>query len=273
MFWIPLLLVAWTGALLACTRLLRAATGAADRAAREAEARAGVPDDGSGRAELTLYEAAYLAGGPQRVAVLVLLSMQRRRRLLLAHTGWATVVDPVGRDPLERSLLGAFGPDGQLPVSSARSAVAAGPAVRALGDRLGAAGLAVPEEERVGYVEGVRSVRLSSLLTTALAALALALPPPDADRTLLLCWFSLPLILTLCCLGISRFDGSPRSSWASPAGQRLLTGLAERSRDRPDPERGYLTAVAVRGEAAVTDPGLRAALSGGRADPTAHGGR
>ena len=55
---------------------------------------------------LTLYEAAFLSGGPARVADLTLVSMARQRRLLLAHTGWATVVDPRGRDEMERSVIG-----------------------------------------------------------------------------------------------------------------------------------------------------------------------
>ncbi|MGW2560672.1 FHA domain-containing protein, partial [Streptomyces sp. NPDC001514] len=33
-------------------------------------------------------------------------------RLLLAHTGWATVVDPEGVDDLERSVIRAIGPQG-----------------------------------------------------------------------------------------------------------------------------------------------------------------
>ncbi|MFD7259179.1 TIGR04222 domain-containing membrane protein [Streptomyces sp. NPDC059874] len=250
MFWVLFLLAAWVGVLVSCTRLLRAASRAAEPAAGSAS----FPHHD----ELSLYEAAYLAGGPTRVADLTLLSMQRRRRLLLAHTGWATVVDPVGLDPHERSVLGAFGPDGQSPVPALRAAVAGGEAVRDLAARLGEAGLALTEGVRCGVGEGVRAVRGATVLVLGMAAAALAVPVEGTTTTIVLAWFALPLILTLGCLAIARFDGYLHSSWASPAGQRLLVAL--------DRERGAaesLTAVAVRGVRTIGDPELRAALGYG----------
>ncbi|MEV7413789.1 TIGR04222 domain-containing membrane protein [Streptomyces sp. NPDC089919] len=254
MFWVLFLLLAWAGAVLSCARLILAATAVAGTA-RPA-------DDGAGRDELSLYEAAYLSGGPQRVAVLTLLSMQRQRRVLLARTGWATVVDPVGRDELERCVLGAIGPDGQSPVEAVRAAAAQDVTVRALARRLDDAGLAVPEPERRSLCEAVRGVKAATVLVVALAVTAALLPQTGADRVLMVWWFALPLVLTVCCLGIARFESHPYSPWASPAGQRLLIRLDDDRRLEGD--RGYLTAVAVRGLAAVKDPDLRAALSGGR---------
>lgn len=256
MFWVLFLLLAWAGVLLACTRLLRAADQAAE------------PADGTaaphGRAryrheELSLYEAAYLAGGPRRVADLTLLSMQRQRRLLLAHTGWATVVDPVGRDPHERSVLGAFGPDGQEQVVSVRTAAERDPAVRALADRLGDAGLALRADTKQGVGEGIRAVRQATWLVLGMLAAALCVPTPGTTTKMILCWFSLPLILAVGCLAIASAEGHAHSPWASPAGQRLLVELA-----RERCERDSLTAVALRGLRAVTDPELRAALAYGR---------
>ncbi|MCB5165563.1 TIGR04222 domain-containing membrane protein [Streptomyces bambusae] len=266
MFWVLFLLVSWAGALFACGRLLIAAGAAAEPAPRATVRHHG---------ELSLYEAAYLAGGPQRVAVLALLSMARQGRLLLAHTGWATVVDPVGRDPLERSLLGTFGPDGQCPVASVRTAAAGCPPVRELAERLGAAGLAVPDAVRTGYEEGVRAVWAATVLILVLSAVALSqLSGAGADPTLVACWFALPLLLTVSCLAISRFEARPHSPWASPAGQRLLVGLdRDRRQDPAEGELGLLTAVAVRGPSAVPDPGLRAALSCGRGKRLVHRGR
>ncbi|MET9463690.1 TIGR04222 domain-containing membrane protein [Streptomyces sp. NPDC006544] len=249
MFWVVFLLLAWSGALLACARLLRAAGEAAEAAASHRHH----------HDELSLYEAAYLAGGPERVADLTLLSMQRQRRLLLAHTGWVTVVDPVGRDPHERSVLGAFGPDGQEQVVCVRTAAERDPAVRALADRLGEAGLAPRAGTAQGMGEGIRSVRQACWLVVAMAGAALCVPAPAATTGMILCWFALPLILTLGCLAIARFEGTAHSPWASPAGQRLLVDLA-----RERGVRGSLTAVALRGLRAVTDPELRAALAYGR---------
>ncbi|MET9607757.1 TIGR04222 domain-containing membrane protein [Streptomyces sp. NPDC006512] len=246
MFWVLFLLLAWAGVLAACVRLLRASTEAAG-------------PDGSVVVDhrLSLYEAAYLAGGPDRVAVVTLLSMERRRRLLLAHTGWATVVDPVGRDPHERDLLGAFGPDGQSPVRALRAAAAGHRAVRDLADRLASAGLTVSDAVRGALADGLRAVRRATGLVLVLAAASLAAAPSGAGATAtVLWWFSLPLLLTLTCLAVARFEGHRHSPWASPSGRRLLVEL-QRADGPADP----LTAVAVHGVRAVTDPGLRAALA------------
>ncbi|QES47623.1 TIGR04222 domain-containing membrane protein [Streptomyces venezuelae] len=257
MFWVLFLLVACAGVLAAGARLLRAVAEAADIPEADVP-EADVPEADVPEAGVTLYEAAYLAGGPHRVAVLTLVSMERERRLLLAHTGWATVVDPVGRDPLERSVLGAFGPEGRSPVAAVRTAAARGEAVRRLGERLRAAGLALPEGVRAGFGHGLQAVRGAVLLVVAMATAAVTLDGGTTDTTLVLCWFGLPLLPALALLALARLDASRHSPWASPAGLRLLSGL--RAGDR-----GPLTSVALHGVAAVGDPGLRAALScGGR---------
>src|SRR3954464_9915459 len=124
MFWVLLLLLAWAAAGTACTRLCLAAGHA-------------VAADGDARRHaLALDEAAFLSGGPRRVADLTLVSMARQRRLLLAHTGWATVVDPRGRDDLERAVIGAIGPEGQSRIAPVRAAAAAGDPVRGIGEGL-----------------------------------------------------------------------------------------------------------------------------------------
>jgi uncharacterized protein (TIGR04222 family) len=47
------------------------------------------------RADPDLYDAAYLAGGPERVVDLALVSMARRGLLHLAYTGWTSVARPL----------------------------------------------------------------------------------------------------------------------------------------------------------------------------------
>ncbi|WP_446035375.1 TIGR04222 domain-containing membrane protein, partial [Streptomyces olivaceus] len=125
MFWVLFLLSAWAVAGLACLRLCLAAV-------RAAAAAAAAPRSVAREHALTLYEAAFLSGGPRRVADLTLVSMARQRRLLLAHTGWATVVDPCGRDDMERSVIGAIGPEGQSRIAPVRAAAATADAVRGL---------------------------------------------------------------------------------------------------------------------------------------------
>ncbi|WP_405666073.1 TIGR04222 domain-containing membrane protein [Streptomyces sp. NBC_01166] len=255
MLWVLLLLVAWGAAAVSCIRLCLLTAGAAHPQPRAARAPVSP--------ELTLYETAFLAGGPQRVADLALVSMHLRRRLLLAHTGWATVVDPEGRDEVERTVIRAIGPEGQSRIGPIRAAAAAADAVLSLADRLVAAGLAVPHGARTGLESAVRAVRGAAVLVVALAVTAMLMPGQDTgDAGPVAAWFGLPLVLTLGCLAIARVENHPYSPWASPSGQRWLDSL-------PAPVRGadrdLLAAVAVRGVRALEDPGLRAAmLSGAR---------
>lgn len=267
MLWVLLLLVSWAVAGVACTRLCLAAVRAA-----------AVHDvgtaDGGGR-DLTLYETAFLSGGPRRVADVTLVAMARQRRLLLARTGWATVVDPLGQDDMERSVIGVIGPEGQSPIAPVRAAAATTDAVRGLADRLERAGLAVPDGAATTIVDGIRRVRLAALAVAGLGAVALLLPAASyLPRHLVALWFALPLTLTLGCLVIARIEIPPYALWASPAGRRLLgapPGGGARVTAAGD-DRTYLTSVAVHGIRAVGEPELRAAFAH-REHPLGHAPR
>ncbi|WP_445397023.1 TIGR04222 domain-containing membrane protein [Streptomyces sp. LE64] len=254
MLWL-LLLSACAVAGTSCARLCRAAVHAAV---------AGAPATHGHR--LTVYEAAYLSGGPVRVAEVTMVSMARQRRLLLAHTGWVTVVDPHGRDALERAVLRAIGSGGQSRIAPVRAATAGGAPVQALADRLVAAGLAVPEGTRRTVRSALRQVRGALLVVLGLGGVALFTTPPDAGgSSSAVAWFALPLVLTVSCLLIARVEGRPYTGWASGPGRRLLCALSA----RPDgDDRTYLTAVAVAGVAAAGDPGLVTAFA--HRDRTAH---
>ncbi|MEV7339277.1 TIGR04222 domain-containing membrane protein [Streptomyces sp. NPDC093544] len=262
MFWVLLLLLAWAAAGTACIRLCLAAVRSAAVDAKTAR-------DHS----LTLYEAAFLSGGPARVAELTLVSMARQRRLLLAHTGWATVVDPRGHDEMERSVIGAIGPEGQSRIAPVRATAAAADSVHRLADRLVAAGLAVPDGERGTVADAVRQVRAAAATVLVLGAVALLLPsqaPATEYEVPVAVWFALPFTLTLSCLAIARIEVHPYSRWASPAGQRLLGTLARRP-DSTGDDRTYLTSVAVRGIRAIGEPDLRAAFTHRDRDPEQRG--
>ncbi|MEV7503632.1 TIGR04222 domain-containing membrane protein [Streptomyces sp. NPDC093018] len=253
MFWLLLLLLAWVFTGTACVRLCLAAM-------RAAAADPG-PDPGgvAGGHDLTLYEAAFLSGGPQRVADVTLLSMARQRRLHLAHTGWATVVDPLGRDEIERSVIGAIGPDGQSRIAPVRTRAAHTDAVRRLADRLVRSGLAVPDAAGPTIAAAVRQVRAAALAVAVLAVAALLMPiQADTSRLMVGLWFLLPFTLSLSCLAIARFEVHPYSPWASAAGQRVLGALRRR---RSGDEPSFLTAVALRGIRAIGEPELRAAFA------------
>ncbi|MFC7302852.1 TIGR04222 domain-containing membrane protein [Streptomyces monticola] len=267
MSWLLFLLFlvpAWAFAGLACARLCRAAVRATASPAAEMRAEA--------RRELTLYEAAFLSGGPRRVADLTLVSMARAGRLLLAHTGWATVVDPEGRDDMERSVIGAIGPGGQERIAPVRAAAAAAGTVRSLAERLAAAGLAVPDAGRAGVAGAIQQVKAAALAVVALGVAALLLhPEEEGGAAPVVAWFALPLVLTLGSLAIARIEIHPYTRWASPAGQRLL-GALDPGTGRS--ERELLTAVAVRGVHALPDAGLRAAFAHGKPGTgTAHQGQ
>ncbi|MFF2774680.1 TIGR04222 domain-containing membrane protein [Streptomyces sp. NPDC058052] len=235
MLWFPLLLLACAVTAVACARLCRAAIAA------------GEGDGAAGEGGLTLGEAAFLAGGPGRVIDLTLVSMHRARRLLLARSGWATVVDGSGGgDELERAVLGAIGPDGQAPVPRLRPVVAAAACVRRIEEGLVERGLAVPGAGRREVAAGLRAVRGAFLLALALGAVAVPLVP-EGDRAQVVAGFALPLTASGLCLALDLF---PHSRWASHAGRRLLAGLSAE-----DP----LTALATRGPS-VLEPELRAAL-------------
>ncbi|MEE1772911.1 TIGR04222 domain-containing membrane protein [Streptomyces sp. JV185] len=260
MLWVLFLLVAWGAAAISCARLclVSARTGLLSDASEQAG-----PGIGTGH-ELTLYETAFLAGGPHRVVDLALATMHLRRRLLLAHTGWATVVDPAGHDEMERTVIRAIGPQGQSRTAPVRAAVATADAVRALADRLVAAGLALPGGAGTEVVGAVRAVRGAALLVVATGGAVLLMPGqehgPGGPVMSLLVWFGLPFALTVGCLAIARVEIHPYSSWASPAGQRLL---AANEVPAAGADRDVLAALAVGGVRAVADPALRAALGGG----------
>ncbi|MBT2364105.1 TIGR04222 domain-containing membrane protein [Streptomyces sp. ISL-10] len=263
MLWLILVLLAWAVAAVSCLRLCLAAADAPrhlDEGAEETH------DDMRAPYELTLPEAAFLAGGPQRVTELTLVSMHRGRRLLLAHTGWATVVDPDGENDLERAVIGAIGPSGQAPTAAVRAAVSAAASVGSLADRLVRAGLAVPDAARNPVVSALRAVRGSTVLTVVLAVGALLTLPQGQRPGAVMAWFALPLVLTLGCLAIARFEVHAYTGWASPLGNRLLDSLIEQATAATGAgERARLTQVAVHGVHALDDPQLRAAFGCGRA--------
>ncbi|MFF3560573.1 TIGR04222 domain-containing membrane protein [Streptomyces sp. NPDC002574] len=247
--WMLFLCVAWAAAIVSCAHLCRAAVAAAQlpsRAPTERERRLG------------LYEMAYLSGGPRRVTDLAMVTMGRQRRLHLAGTGWATVVDPEGQNAIERALIAAIGPEGQRQIPAARVAHADSDVVGALADRLTAAGLAVPAAARESVASGMREVRAALVVIVVALAAATAGNPGGAGP--IAPWFALPLLLTAGCLGIAHVEIHPYSRWASPTGQDLLRAVPVPRAPAPD-DPHLLTALAVRGPSALPDPELRAALA------------
>ncbi|MCF3144858.1 TIGR04222 domain-containing membrane protein [Streptomyces platensis] len=260
--WLLFFLVACSAAVLSCALLCRAAVAAARAtpgpAPRPAPETAPDAADARRGPGLTLYEMAYLSGGPHRLADVVLVLMAQQRRLLLADTGWATVVDPVGNDAVERAALTAIGPDGQRRIPAIRDALVGDDAVRQVADRLVTDGLAVPAAVRPGVGGAVRLVQGAALLVLLSAAASYWMAPVGTDTGLLVAWFSLPLILTLGTWAVARFELHPYSDWATTAGERQLPGVGNSPAAPATP--ASLVTLALRGPAALSDPALRAAL-------------
>ncbi|MCZ0970554.1 TIGR04222 domain-containing membrane protein [Streptomyces albulus] len=222
--WLLFLLLAWVVAVVSCVRVCRTALAAGLALHRGADATADADaraDDTGAEAGLTLYETAYLAGGPHRLADVVLVLMAQQRRLHLAHTGWATVVDPVGQDPVERAALSAIGPEGQRRIPAVRRALTSAEAVRGLADRLVHAGLAAPPRSAPGSAP--RSATCSSPPSWCcyrrrhvLGGAVRRGRPAGAGLV------RLPAGADLGTWAVARAEAHPYTAWATEAGSALL---------------------------------------------------
>ena len=209
-------------------------------------------------------EAAYLAGGPERVVDVTLIDMTGRGLLHIAHTGWTSVARPRPDTELESEVFAALGPEGQRRTDDLRREVASGASVHALGRSLADLGLAVPPGARAALAQAVAGVRFAFVACLALMATALAvvgardlLAGAHENLLVLTAWFVLPLVLTAGTLLMARAEFHPITPWAAPAGQDLLRALRpHRLRRVADP----LLAVILHGPSAIRDPRLRAAL-------------
>ncbi|MFH8407682.1 TIGR04222 domain-containing membrane protein [Streptomyces sp. NPDC018019] len=88
-----------------------------------------------------VWEIAFLAGGPARVADAAIAGMHQDGRLAVGGPGVVSVRQSVAYDPVETAVLDSLAhtPDGAL--STLRRHVMRAPAVQAVGDRLAARGL------------------------------------------------------------------------------------------------------------------------------------
>ncbi|MFC7219684.1 TIGR04222 domain-containing membrane protein [Streptomyces polyrhachis] len=258
--WAILTVLAWAASLACCLRLYRVASRVGEWGA-----------DGSRRSAggLSLYEAAFLAGGPRRVSELTLARMARERRLLLAHTGWVTVVRPEADDALERAVLAAIGPQEQAPIPHVCAGTARSEPAITLGEGLVADGLAVAAPVHAEVASVVRQVRLTALGVAGLWLASLGLTPLTPPATSMGVLFALPLLLIGGCALIARGEISARTRRATAVGRRALTRLrVPRQRgplDRLDPldDGALLAALAVHGPRVLpeSESALRAALT------------
>ncbi|MBH0244252.1 TIGR04222 domain-containing membrane protein, partial [Streptomyces cavourensis] len=110
-----------------------------------------------------LYEAAFLNGGPARVADTALTTLYGDGRVLIGGPGIVSVRHEQAHDPVERAVFQvlATAPSGAL--HAVREAVMRHPAVQEIGDRLAERGLLVPPAasrpvRRWGLIQGVSCI-------------------------------------------------------------------------------------------------------------------
>ncbi|MDT0305714.1 TIGR04222 domain-containing membrane protein [Streptomyces sp. DSM 44917] len=253
-----IVLLAACGLLAAVARLLARRS----RALRGSRAPGEIP---AGSAVETVHEAAFLAGGPARVADTVLCAMVEKDRILIDDRT-VLVVTPVADDDMERAVLDLCGTwEARLP--DIRAGLAASAPVQEVGDALAARGLLWRPEHHGPW-------RSAVLLTVVAAPAALLL------SLAVLLFSGAPAAMALAAGAVAAFVlglalGPGRSRLTAPG----RAALADLEADPRWAAAGLAGLVALGGTAALTDLVLReqfatagvAAASGNAAASTTWG--
>lgn len=219
---------------------------------------------------LDTYQAAYLAGGPGRVADTAVAALALRGSLHIARNGLLTMAGgATAHGPVETAALAACVPSGRI--SRVRLRLRQEPSVTVLGEELRAWGL---------LLHGRRAVlwRLVLLLPVAVwvTGAVRAVNGANLNRPIgnLLILLVISGIATFVLLSRRRLRRRP-----SPLGRAVLAELRARHASVPAPRRRTvedsamaMTGVAVLGLAAVDDPALRSALLGSIGSTSSGGG-
>ncbi|RMI33860.1 TIGR04222 domain-containing membrane protein, partial [Streptomyces triticirhizae] len=169
----------------------------------------------------TVAEAAFLAGGPERVADTVLVALWEKERVTIEDR-WVRVVRPVADDPLERAALGVLGEEWGAPLDRVRAELIGSPLVRDIGEGLASRGLTYLPRQRRAWGRAIVLCRLIAgfaLLSAPFSLVALSLGEPA--RTV---WTLLGPALGLVAL-IGSFVLAPPSSSLPPLGRETMRQL------------------------------------------------
>ncbi|GAA2449765.1 TIGR04222 domain-containing membrane protein [Streptomyces macrosporus] len=204
--------------------------------------------DGVDEAPSGLYEIAFLAGGPGRVADTAICALHHDGRLGVAAEGRVYVMRAEARDPVERELLALCGsaPESRLRLSELRSALMRSPAVQECGDALTRRGLLLRPEDH-------RRRRAAALAHYVVCAVVLLVHfDVFAEGARALTSGEVLAALPVAASALACAFLAPGGSRVSPAGHLWLRGHTGRSR-----EGSPLEEVAVDGTEAVRDAALR----------------
>ncbi|MCI3933674.1 TIGR04222 domain-containing membrane protein [Streptomyces sp. AN091965] len=206
------------------------------------------------------YEAAFLAGGPGRVADAALAALHEDGRLLVTHPGLAGVAPgAAARHPVEAAVLATYAtaPSGAL--HWLRAAVMRAPAVQGLGDGLAARGLMVPPGPLRPWR---RRITAHLVLCAAGVPLGLVLPTTSSVGRSNSAFSDLQVVLVVLLGGAVGVLCSRVARDRATARGRVALRL-HRVRTRKE-ERGAAHAVAARGLRGVADTELRKQLAQAR---------
>ncbi|MFC8506865.1 TIGR04222 domain-containing membrane protein [Streptomyces sp. NPDC057411] len=210
---------------------------------------------GSGGAVHDRYEAAFLNGGPARVADTALASLAADGRIAIGGPGIVQVLRPTAHDPVERAVLQelAAAPHGAL--APLRYAVMRHPAVQETGDALAARGLIVVPGRRRAVIRwciglGVAAVAMApvALVITVGQFMRGETPVPFIMKVL-------PAIVGVVITAV--VCASSAASRVSPAGREAVGAFGRGHAHLADPG----TLVALYGLRALPDPALREQLA------------
>lgn len=207
-----------------------------------------------------LLTAAFLAGGPRRVANTALIVMQRDGRLHISRDGRVTGVPGAPRNAVEGHIVGALAKARGATTTSVRDRVMRSAAVRDIGTALAEDGLLVEPALRR------RIVRRRRTLIALLAVLVVAGFPLAGEGTAAMVTAG-GLLILLAGVTLLLVETSKRRLWLTTAGADHLEVLRRaRASAFPgiDP---VLAGVALLGLGQLSDPELQAAVLGhGRSD-------
>ncbi|WP_442807281.1 TIGR04222 domain-containing membrane protein [Streptomyces sp. NBC_01294] len=208
-----------------------------------------------------LFEAAFLAGGPRRVAHTVLVAMQRDGRLHISRDGNVTRVPGAPRNAVEGQFVGALGRGGVVTAERLCRLVMRSRAVRDIGTTLVRAGLLVEPTVLA------RIVRRRRIVAALLPVLVVSGFPAAGDHTARALTPAGLLVLLSIAVIVFLVRTSKRRLWCTTAGAERLASLRRAPSAALPGTEPVLAGVALLGVGQLSDPELEAAVVGhGRSD-------
>ncbi|MGW3726949.1 TIGR04222 domain-containing membrane protein [Streptomyces sp. NPDC000851] len=228
----------------------------ANRASRAAEARGNA-----------LLHAAFLAGGPRRVANTVLVAMQRDGRLHISRGGRVTRAPGTSYNAVEGHVVGALREGDATTAAALRDRMVRSAAMRDIGTALARAGLLVEPALRK------RIIRRRCILVVLPAVVSVVGFLSTGGDTAAVEAMTVLLVLMVGGLAVVLVQTSKRRMWRTTAGEDRLAAM------RRDPTAAFpgidpvLAGVALLGLGQLSDPELQAGILGhGRSDKDGPGG-